>query len=127
MFKRAVEERRQGIRNLGGSKRESPQDAQIGIVRPSTQPKRQKLSESLRDSDGATRISPPEDTLQLRGSPKGGKHISPPLSPSHLNSDPPIPIPIKTYNTNVGSRVTRSRKRMEPTTINRWVNFSLHF
>ncbi|KAG5291649.1 Ulp1 protease [Histoplasma ohiense] len=118
MFKRAVEEKRQGIRNLGGSKRESPQGAQTGIVRPSTQPKRQKLSESLRDSDGATRISPLEDTLQLRGSRKGGKHISPPLSPSHLNSDPPIPIPVKTYNTNVGSRVTRSRKRMEPTTIN---------
>ncbi|QSS53197.1 Ulp1 protease [Histoplasma capsulatum var. duboisii H88] len=118
MFKRAVEERRQGIRNLGGSKRESPQGAQIGIVRPSTQPKRQKLSESLRDSDGATRISPLEDTLQLRGSRKGGKHISPPLSPSHLNSDPPIPIPVKTYNTNVDSRVTRSRKRMEPTNIN---------
>ncbi|KKZ61639.1 hypothetical protein EMCG_03824 [[Emmonsia] crescens] len=117
MFKRALKERQRNSQ-LSSSKRESPQDDRIGIaVQPSTQPKRQKLSESLRDSDGTARNNPLEDTLHLHGPRRNGQIFSPSLSHSHPDVDPPINIPVKTYNPTVSSRVTRSQKQHQPTTI----------
>lgn len=127
MFKRALKERQRN-RQLSNSKRESPQDDQIGIaVQPSTQPKRQKLSESLRDSDGTARNNHPEDTLHLHGPRRNGQIFSPSLSHSHPDVDPPINIPVKTYNPTVSSRVTRSQKQHQPTTIDRCVLFFFSF
>ncbi|OJD10789.1 hypothetical protein AJ78_08293 [Emergomyces pasteurianus Ep9510] len=117
MFKRILKERR-GNGQLSGLKRESPQDDQMGIpIEPSTLPKRQKLSESLRDSDGTITKNPSDNTLNLHEHSMNGRPVSSPLSHSHPDADTPKSIAIKTYNPPVSSRVTRSQKQRQPTTI----------
>ncbi|EEQ89286.1 Ulp1 protease [Blastomyces dermatitidis ER-3] len=118
MFKRSLK-KRQGNRQPASSKRESLQDDHIdAVAQPSTQPKRQKLSESLLDSDGTTRKSPLEDSLHSRGPRKHAQDDMSPLSHSHPDVDRPITIPVKKYSPTVSLRVTRSQGQRKPTTIN---------
>ncbi|OAX82759.1 hypothetical protein ACJ72_02896 [Emergomyces africanus] len=117
MFKRVLKDAR-GIRQLSVSKRESPQHDQIGItVEPLTHPKRQKLSESLRDSDGTIRKDSSDHTLHSPGPSTNGQPFTAILSHSHPDMDTARTIPIKTYNPPASSRVTRSQKQRLPTTI----------
>ncbi|PGH04257.1 hypothetical protein GX51_03602 [Blastomyces parvus] len=117
MFRRSLKER-QGNRQPGNSKRESPQDDHVDVAtQPSTQPKRQKLSDSLLDSDGTTRKSPLGGSLQSREPRKDAQVDMSPLSHSHPDVDRPITIPVKKYSPTVGLRVTRSQTQREPTII----------
>ncbi|OJD25328.1 hypothetical protein ACJ73_03301 [Blastomyces percursus] len=118
MFKRSLK-KRQGNRQPVSSKRESPQDDHIDVVaQPSTQPKRQKLSNSLLDSDGTARNSPLEGSLQSCGPRKHARVDMSRLSHSHPDADCPITISVKKYSPIVSLRATRSQGQRQPTTIN---------
>ncbi|KLJ12161.1 hypothetical protein EMPG_09589 [Blastomyces silverae] len=119
MFKRSLKERQENRQpQPGSSKRGSPQYDHIDdAAQPSTQPKRQKLSERLLDGDGTTRKSPLEDSLQSHGPGQHAQVDMSPLSHGHPDVDRPIIIPVKKYSPTVGLRVTRSQEQRQPTTI----------
>ncbi|KAK2814142.1 hypothetical protein FQN50_000546 [Emmonsiellopsis sp. PD_5] len=112
MFTRALS--RKGDRQVSGSKRSSPQEKPLdATMHLSAQPKRQKISDRLVDSDGTTNEPASDNTLR-KPPRKMGQLSSPPTTHSHPGLA--VEIPVKKYNP--GSyRMTRSHTQQQPTTI----------